>query len=81
MTSEPFFRREKGESTLQRIADLEQRLMQKEKHHKAIQEEEYNKENELKEMKSNFEKLTGERDYLKSENEKLKGKFLDEFKG
>jgi hypothetical protein len=38
LTSEPFFRREKGESTLKRIGDLEERLLEKERTLRAVKE-------------------------------------------
>lgn len=44
ITSEPFFRREKGESTLQRISDLEERLLEKERHLRALKDEDVTKQ-------------------------------------
>jgi hypothetical protein len=38
LTSEPFFRREKGDSTLKRIADLEERVLEKERTLRALKE-------------------------------------------
>ena len=43
ITSEPFFKREKGQSTLKRIAELEEKLSEKEKQSKAIKDEETKK--------------------------------------
>ena len=43
ITSEPFFKREKGESTLKRIADLEERVLEKERQARALKDEETRK--------------------------------------
>ena len=43
ITSEPFFNREKGQSTVKRIAELEDKLAEKEKLARAFKEEESKK--------------------------------------
>jgi chromosome segregation ATPase len=60
------------------MTDLEERLIEKEKHLKALREEEAKKTNDYNTLKTNVEKLRGERDYLHKENEKLKSKYTDE---
>jgi hypothetical protein len=46
ITSEPFFKREKGQSTLKRIAELEEKMIEKDKQLRAIKEDENKKLNE-----------------------------------
>lgn len=60
------------------MADLEERLLEKEKHFRALKEDETKKSNDLQLLKSTVEKLKGERDYLNKENDKLRGKFTSD---
>lgn len=58
--------------------------MEKEKHARAIRDEEAKKTKELAEFRPMVEKLRGEKEYLEKENKKLKDKFsannnVDEF--
>ncbi len=77
ITSEPFLQREKGtgQTAAQRIAELETKLIEKEKHYKAIKEDEIKKQAEVKALAPQVERLKGERDLLVKENKKLKEKF------
>jgi len=69
ITSEPFLNREKGgQSALKRIAELEEKLIEKDKHFKALKEEEYKKQTELKTLMPLVERLKGERDVHMKEN-------------
>ena len=84
ITSEPFFNREKGQSTMKRIAELEEKYVEKDKLFKSMKEEEAKKTQELATLMPQVERLRGERDHLEKENKKLKEKFtssnnLDEF--
>lgn len=78
VTSEPFFKRENGQSTLKRLADLEDKLVQKDKIAKELRIQEEKKTHEFNTVKTAVEKLTGERDYVKGENEKLRGKYTED---
>ena len=77
ITSEPFLAREKGtgQSTGQRIAELETKLIEKEKLFKAVKDEEAKKMTEIKILAPQVERLKGERDLLVKENKKLKEQF------
>lgn len=66
------------------MAELEEKLFEKDKHLRALKEEENKKSTELNVIKPNVEKLRGEKEYLENENKKLREKFttnnnLDEF--
>ena len=76
IAAEPFMNRDKGgQSTAKRIADLEEKLVDKDKRFKEVKDEEYKKQGELKALVPLVERLKGERDLLEKENKKLKEKF------
>jgi len=77
ITAEPFLAREKGTgmTAAQRIAELETKLIEKDKHLKGMKEEEIKKQAEVKALAPQVERLKGERDLLVKENKKLKEKF------
>ena len=76
IAAEPFMNRDKGgQSTAKRIAELEEKLVEKDKRFKEVKDEEYKKQGELKALVPLVERLKGERDLLEKENKKLKEKF------
>jgi peptidoglycan hydrolase CwlO-like protein len=79
MAMQPFLNRKGGEDPVvmaaKRQAHLEQMLVDKEKAFRAVKEEEHKKEHDLKNLIPTIERLKGECDLLKRENDKMKTDF------
>ena len=82
IAAEPFMNKDKGgQSTAKRIAELDEKLVEKDKRFKEVKDEEYKKQGELKALVPLVERLKGERDLLEKENKKLKEKFTTNASG
>lgn len=75
ITSEPFFNLGNGQSNLKRIAELEEKLIEKQKIAMSVRDEEAKLAKDLADFRPQVEKLRGEKEYLEKENKKLKDKF------